>query len=119
MTEEIGLLPEHVSIMGSTRGWLRYQIPDHYIRYKRDPAYLGQKQKWFLLRLLAGEEKLKLDLNRRPEFDQWCWVDYWEPIEKVVEFKREVYRLALEELAPLLHAAATTRLDQPPPLLES
>ncbi len=116
MAEEIGLQPEHVSILGNTRGWLHYQVPDNYIRHKRNPDYLGQKQIWFLLRLLASEEMVKLDLTSKPEFDQWCWVDYWEPIDKVVDFKREVYRQALEELSPLLHGQPSrSDPDRPPP----
>jgi len=27
------------------------------------------------------------------------WVDYWHPVDQVIHFKREVYRLAMQELA--------------------
>ena len=37
--EEVGLLPEHVQIVARTRDWLRYEVPDHYIR--RDARALG------------------------------------------------------------------------------
>ena len=36
------------------------------------------------------------------EFDAWRWNQYWVELESVVEFKRQVYRLALTELARLL-----------------
>lgn len=102
MEEEIGLLPAHVEIMGSTRDWLRYELPKNLIRYDRNPLYVGQKQIWFLLRLLAGEKAVRLNRSGKPEFDQWRWVNYWEPLQEVVAFKREVYAQALRELAPLL-----------------
>ena len=34
-----------------------------------------------------------------PEFDQWRWVPYWEPVKEVIYFKRPVYARALTELA--------------------
>src|SRR5690606_12224960 len=52
MDEEIGLKPEDVEIIGLTRGWLRYRLPKRLIR-DQEPRCIGQKQKWFLLRLLG------------------------------------------------------------------
>ena len=106
MAEEIGLQPNDVRVIGSTRDWLRYQLPQNLIRRHQSPFYIGQKQIWFLLRLLAGEEAVRLDTSTKPEFDRWRWVDYWEPLQKVVSFKREVYEQALRELAPLLSQTA-------------
>jgi putative (di)nucleoside polyphosphate hydrolase len=63
---------------------------------------IGQKQKWFALRLLADDSAVSFAWSSRPEFDRWRWVEYWQPADQVVVFKREVYRLALNELAPLL-----------------
>ncbi|GEM_PF-383878 len=100
--EEVGLLPEHVEIIGYTRGWLRYRLPEKMLRRNCSPLCIGQKQKWYLLRLVGGESAVCLDRGEKPEFDHWRWVDYWHPIEEVVFFKQRVYRHALEELAPLL-----------------
>jgi putative (di)nucleoside polyphosphate hydrolase len=102
LAEEVGLQPAHVRILGSTRGWLRYQLPENLIRHDRSPLYIGQKQMWFLLRLVGGDDAVKLDLSAKPEFDRWRWVHYWQPLQEVVAFKREVYEQALSELAPLL-----------------
>jgi putative (di)nucleoside polyphosphate hydrolase len=55
-----------------------------------------------LLRMLCEDRHVCLDHSDKPEFDHWCWVDYWHPLKEVVSFKRNVYRLALNELAPLL-----------------
>ena len=100
--EEIGLGPEHVEIVGATKGWLRYRLPKRLIRHHTSPVCIGQKQVWFMLRLVGDEQAVRLDSSERPEFDSWRWVDYWYPLDEVVSFKRKVYRRALEELAPLL-----------------
>ncbi len=102
LSEEIGLLPEHVEIIGSTRGWLRYRLPERMVRRNCSPLCIGQKQKWFLLRLIGSDSAVCLDRGDKPEFDRWRWVDYWRPAQEVVFFKQQVYRSALEELAPLL-----------------
>jgi len=101
--EELGLMAEHVQVVGVTAGWLRYRLPSRYLRRTtRGRVCIGQKQKWFALRLLASETEVKLDATPKPEFDGWRWVDYWRPLDEVVDFKRDVYRCALNELAPLL-----------------
>jgi putative (di)nucleoside polyphosphate hydrolase len=100
--EEVGLLPEHVSIVARTRDWLRYEVPDRYIRRDARGHYKGQKQIWYLLRLLSGDWNLNLRATTHPEFDAWRWNDYWVPLDVVVEFKRGVYEMALTELARYL-----------------
>ena len=100
--EEIGLQPEDVEILGSTREWLRYRLPDRYIRRNAQPLCIGQKQRWYLLRLLADDSRLKLDHSSQPEFDRWRWVDFWRPVKEVIYFKRKVYAQALGELGPAL-----------------
>ena len=96
--EEVGLSPEAVQILGTTRGWLRYRLPRRFIRKGQNPVCIGQKQKWFLLRMLADDAAVQLDLNDKPEFDHWRWVSYWYPLNQVISFKREVYRRAMKEL---------------------
>ena len=100
--EELGLRSEHGEVSGSTRGWLRYTLPRRYMRRRSNPVCIGQKQIWFLLRLLGNDSSVRLDLSEKPEFDHWKWVNYWRPSREVIFFKRHVYRRALKELAPLL-----------------
>ncbi|MEE9451512.1 MAG: RNA pyrophosphohydrolase [Gammaproteobacteria bacterium] len=98
LTEEIGLEAADVTLMGVTEGWLSYRIPKQYIRRGSQPLVIGQKQKWFLLKLVCSEQKIRLDLSSTPEFDSWCWVDYWYPPQEVIYFKRQIYTAALKEL---------------------
>ncbi|MCB1567841.1 MAG: RNA pyrophosphohydrolase [Xanthomonadales bacterium] len=106
LEEETGLLEEHVEVLAETPGWLRYRLPHRLLRHDQHPLCIGQKQVWFLLRLLADEDQVRLDRHTRPEFDRWQWVDFWYPLDHVVSFKREVYVRALQHLAPSAQAVA-------------
>ncbi len=97
--EEVGLQPQHVRILGRTKNWLRYEVPAQWIKREWRSSYKGQKQIWFLLRLTGRDCDVSLRASGHPEFDAWRWSEYWVPLESVIEFKREVYRLALNELA--------------------
>ena len=95
--EEVGLGPEDVEIVARTKSWLPYRLPSQFIRQNSQPVCIGQKQKWFLLRLICDTSKICFDRTDKPEFDRWRWISYWKPLEKVIPFKREVYSRALEE----------------------
>ncbi|BBP01428.1 hypothetical protein SFSGTM_21360 [Sulfuriferula nivalis] len=100
--EEVGLAPEHVRILGRTQNWLRYDVPRHWSRRDCRGHYRGQKQIWFLLRLTGRDCDVCLRASTHPEFDAWRWNSYWVAMDTVVEFKRDVYRAALSELAHYL-----------------
>lgn len=100
--EEVGLRPEHVKVLGRTRGWLHYDVPKHWIKREWRSTYKGQKQIWFLLRMQARDTEVNLRASGHPEFDAWRWAGYWVPLESVIEFKREVYRHALNELSSIV-----------------
>ena len=98
LREEIGLERQDVEILGSTRGWLRYRLPRQYVRDR----CIGQKQRWFLLRLVSDDSHVRLDVSPKPEFVDWQWVDFWYPANQIILFKRQVYRQMLKEFEPYL-----------------
>lgn len=100
--EEIGLFPEHISVVGQTKDWLYYEVPTRFIKRESRGHYKGQKQIWFLLRLQAHDQVLNLRATDHPEFDAWKWNNYWVPLEHVIDFKRKVYEQALLELSQFL-----------------
>lgn len=110
LNEETGLEPTDVQLLGHTARWLRYRLPARYVRRNQQPLCIGQKQRWFLLRL--RREPVKFDFRRtdEPEFDEWRWSSFWDPVREVIYFKRRVYQRALLELAPVGFP------DGPPPL---
>jgi len=101
LREETGLDPDSVEIIESTRGWLRYKLPKRLLR-QNPPEFIGQKQKWYLLKMLADDSAVSFSHSTTPEFDHWRWVSYWYPLGQIVSFKQEVYRKALKELAPYI-----------------
>ena len=101
LKEEIGLNPHDVEVLAVTRIWLRYRLPRHLIR-RHFPLCVGQKQKWFLLRLKSADSAINLEASEHPEFDNWRWVDFWLPAYKVVAFKRQVYHKALQQFFPVV-----------------
>ncbi len=100
--EEIGLSKNQVCVVAKTPKWLRYELPEKYIRKKQMPICVGQKQVWYLLKLLASETKINLNYHTNMEFDDWKWVDYWHPVKMVVYFKKHIYEDMLKSLAPVL-----------------
>lgn len=97
LNEELGLFESHVAIVGRTASWLYYDVPGSYNRV--NSHYRGQKQIWYLLRLVGRDYNINLRFHKEQEFDAWRWVDYWLPLDEVVNFKQDVYRNALTELA--------------------
>mgnify|MGYP001551768828 CR=1 FL=1 len=105
LREETGLTRDDVEIVASSREWLKYRLPPHLVRRKCFPKCIGQKQRWFLLRMVSDESCINLQHTDEPEFDGWEWVDYWKPLDDVVFFKRKVYKRALTEFADILRIA--------------
>lgn len=98
--EEVGLLKGDVEVLGATNDWLRYRLPKKYVRYHSKPLCIGQKQRWFILRLVGPDDSVRVDCSETPEFDRWRWVEFWRPVNDVIYFKRRVYARALHELGP-------------------
>lgn len=101
--EEVGLLADDVEILGTTRDWLKYRLPEKFVRKGSSPLCIGQKQRWFILRLIGPDNRVRFDSGDKPEFDRWRWVDFWRPVNEVIYFKRRVYARALHELGPCVY----------------
>jgi putative (di)nucleoside polyphosphate hydrolase len=111
LQEEIGLEQRHVTLSAQTGDWIRYRLPKRYVRRGRGPTCIGQKQRWFLLRLAVPESEMKIDFTHtgEPEFDGWRWANYWDPVREVIYFKRPVYVQMLTELASAAFPAGAPR----------
>ena len=101
LNEEIGLERADVEVVGHTARWLRYRLPARYVRRNQKPLCIGQKQRWFLLRLRQEPVRFDFERTEEPEFDEWRWASFWDPVREVIYFKRGVYQRALLELASL------------------
>ena len=103
LEEEVGLSDNDVDVLGVTRDWLRYRLPPKYVRRHSKPLCIGQKQRWFMLRLTTSADNVRFDCSERPEFDRARWVEFWRPVNEVIYFKRRVYARALHELGPAVY----------------
>ncbi len=103
LEEEIGLGADDVELLGVTRDWLRYRLPEKYVRKNSKPLCIGQKQRWFMLMLTVPAENVRVDRSERPEFDRVRWVNFWKPVNEVIYFKRRVYASALYELGSTVY----------------
>jgi putative (di)nucleoside polyphosphate hydrolase len=99
LSEEVGLRTSQVFEVAQTRGWLRYRLPPKFVRRDSCPLCIGQKQRWYLLKLGTEDSALRFDSTEQPpEFDRWRWVDWWDAVHDVIYFKRQVYSRALHQL---------------------
>lgn len=111
LKEEIGLNKSDVQILSSSKNWLKYRLPRQFIRSHSKPRVIGQKQKWFLLRLLSPDSHIRLDLSSKPEFEAWRWVNYWYPVREVIYFKRYVYKRVLREFESIVFTQSPKTSD--------
>lgn len=103
--EETGLCAKDVEILAKTQEWIPYRLPIRYRRrFKGQRQCVGQKQRWFLLRL---KNDVAIDLSKASakEFEHWCWIDYWQAKEEVIYFKKNVYERALSALSSIFENA--------------
>ena len=102
LSEEVGLSKDDVSLVGESEGTITYDIPKTIRSKVLGGKFKGQEQKWFLLKLNKDNCEIKLDNEAFPEFDKHEWVSFWQPLNRIVDFKREAYRKALSELRFLI-----------------
>ena len=99
--EEVGLDSNDINIVYECEKWFKYDVPKVKKSYyfKRN-IFKGQKQKWFLAKLLSDDNKINLRANTPVEFDEWVWANYWYPLHSVIAFKKEIYKKALLTILP-------------------
>ena len=102
LSEEVGLSKDDVSLVGESEGTITYDIPKTIRSKVLGGKFKGQEQKWFLLKLKKDNSEIKLDNEAFPEFDKYEWESFWQPLNRIVDFKREAYREALSELRFLI-----------------
>jgi putative (di)nucleoside polyphosphate hydrolase len=95
LAEEIGTA--RARIVGEIPGWLAYDLPPALARRSWGGRYRGQKQKWFALRFEGRDADIRLDTDDHPEFDAWKWIWLEDLPERIVAFKRPLYRVLAEQ----------------------
>lgn len=92
--EETGVVADLVTIEAETDNWLPYDLPHDLVPRIWKGRYRGQEQKWYLLRFHGLDEDVNIQTDH-PEFSHWRWLPSDQLVEKIVPFKRDVYRNVL------------------------
>jgi len=100
LEEEIGTAKGKV--IGKTKGWLKYDLPKKMKGRVWKGKYRGQKQKWFAVKFVGKNKHIDLEASGHAEFDAWKWVTVDELIERIVPFKRAVYKEVVAQLGYLV-----------------
>lgn len=87
LQEEIGT--NNVEIIAETKDWIEYMLPKQLLR--RNHTFVGQRQKWFLLKFLGNDNEINLNTTDHKEFDTWKWMSAQNIIRLSVNFKRSLY----------------------------
>ena len=101
--EETGM--RSVSIIGTTRDWLTYDLPPELIGKAWGGKYRGQRQKWYVMRFTGPDSEVQIDpppTGHEREFESWRWAPLDEVLGLIVPFKRAVYQRVIDEVASLV-----------------
>jgi putative (di)nucleoside polyphosphate hydrolase len=98
LKEETGT--DKVEIIAESGDWYSYDLPDWLIPKVWGGKFRGQKQKWYALRFLGGDEDINIE-TETPEFLDWKWVPMDKLPDLIVPFKRSLYLSLVEEFAHL------------------
>lgn len=91
LTEETGLPAEAVAVEAELSDWVDYELPPELVGRVWRGRYRGQTQRWFLMRYGGPDDAIDLSAHN-VEFSRWRWMPAAELVDRIVPFKREVYR---------------------------
>ncbi len=94
--EETGVTADLVDIEAEHPDWLPYDLPHDIVPKIWKARFRGQEQKWFLMRFKGSDAEVNIQTDH-PEFSQWRWIDPDEMIDRIVPFKRDIYRAVISE----------------------
>ena len=82
---------------------LRYSFPGSVRRrmLRRGIDSLGQDMFWSLLYFYGDDSEINVQ-TKQPEFKAWEWIDIDEAPERIIYFKKDVYRQVVELFKPVL-----------------
>lgn len=92
---------KNIKIIKEIKPWFQYELPKNLIGIIWKGKYRGQKQKWYIVKLLGDETEININ-TKNPEFIEWRWLDYDELPNVIVEFKKDVYIALVEELKKVI-----------------
>ena len=104
--EETGVSADKVELIAEAPDELFYDLPAELIGKVWKGQWRGQRQRWFLFRLLGDDRDIDLATEHQ-EFRAWRWSDPANLPRLIVPFKRQLYEDVLAAFAD--HLPATGR----------
>ena len=98
LREETGISKEKVEIICQTADWIKYDLPSELVPKLWGGKYVGQKQIWFAANYLGLDKDINIS-TENPEFCAWKWMKKEEIEEKIVPFKKSVYKKIFDEFS--------------------
>jgi len=89
--EEVGVPKDAVVLLEEMKETLTYDLPDKFVGKAWHGRFRGQEQRWFAMRLVAGDDVIRLDVHHHREFDEWRWEDLHKLPDIITSFKRSLY----------------------------
>ena len=102
LREETGV--RTATVIAETDDWLQYDLPSHLVGKALKGRFCGQQQKWFAMRFDGSDTEIDIarPAGEPAEFDDWKWATSAEAMERIVDFKRDVYSRVLSEFSSLV-----------------
>jgi len=101
LQEEIGVSQTQAEIINYHKNWIKYDLPNDLSHNLWNGEFKGQKQKWFLLKLIAEDSVINIK-TENPEFNDWKWTDVNSLLKNIVPFKKEVYQQIINDFSKYL-----------------
>jgi putative (di)nucleoside polyphosphate hydrolase len=98
LEEETGVPSSAVRIEAQSSDWIAYDLPEHLVSGFWGGKYRGQKQLWFVMRLIGSETLININ-TQEPEFGRWKWSNPKNLVDEIVPFKKDIYEKVVEEFS--------------------
>ena len=85
-----------VEVIKESADWYFYDLPPYLQKKIWGGNYLGQRQKWVLMRYLGKDVDINLQ-TAHPEFSTWKWAAAQDLPDLAVSFKRDIYSAVVKE----------------------
>lgn len=106
LDEEIGTV--NVEFVAESEDWYSYEIPHAIASKLWEGKYIGQKQKWFLMRFLGTDSEINVNTHD-PEFSDWKWSDLNSVEGYAVDFKKTLYKTVIAEFGHIITTHNSTK----------
>ena len=92
---------KNIKILKEINGFFQYELPENLVGIIWKGKYIGQRQKWFIVKFIGNNKEINLN-TKQQEFIDWKWIAPEKLPEVIVEFKKDVYIQLLKEIKKII-----------------